>query len=160
MPDDSDFSSRLNHAVHRDLYAYWLSRLPPNRLPGRQHVDPLDLPKLLPWIHLVDVAWQSGTFRFRHRLVGTEITQRFGRDVTGLWFEDAYVGDYLAETIARFNKIVEQKAPYVWHLSHPVAERDFLEYDRLALPLASDGETVDMLICSVAFNERRLEQAS
>src|SRR5690348_8213244 len=65
MPDtrrDSDDESlyadflpeNCDHRL-RELYEYWRSRHPAEGvLPGRQHFDPVDVPKLLPWIWLVD----------------------------------------------------------------------------------------------------------
>jgi len=38
----------------KSLYSYWRAISPPGRLPGRQHFDPLDVPRLLPNI------WQIG----------------------------------------------------------------------------------------------------
>src|SRR6266849_5312118 len=54
----------------RALYDYWCGIHPTEAiLPGRQHVEPLDLAEVLRWLWLVDV--QREPLRFRYRLVGT-----------------------------------------------------------------------------------------
>src|SRR3546814_18827524 len=54
------------------LLAYWQSIHPAGGgLPGRRHLDPVDIPELLPNIWMIDV--KRGPLRFRFRLVGTEI---------------------------------------------------------------------------------------
>ena len=70
----------------RALYAYWQAIHPePDRLPGRQHLDPLDIPELLANIWMADV--QREPLRFRFRLVGTEIVKFTGRDSPGRWLD-------------------------------------------------------------------------
>ena len=76
---------------------------PPGRLPGRQHIDPVDFPTLLPFVNLVDVereqgegeqgARDAGRMRFRYRLVGTINAARDGIEVEMLLSLFAYPGD-------------------------------------------------------------------
>ena len=61
------------HPGARELYAYWASKKPKDGLPGRQQVDPIDIPKLLPRIFLADVIWEGDRPRIRFRLVGQAI---------------------------------------------------------------------------------------
>jgi hypothetical protein len=60
------------------LFDYWRSKAPAEgTLPGRRHIDPLDVPRLLPHIWLVDVVDEPR--RFRVRLLGTALVE------TGTW---------------------------------------------------------------------------
>ncbi|MEM9683880.1 MAG: PAS domain-containing protein, partial [Pseudomonadota bacterium] len=54
---------------------YWRSISPGNRLPGRQHFDPTEIPNLLSGVWLIDVEQQPLSFVFR--LVGTDIVDFF-----------------------------------------------------------------------------------
>src|SRR3546814_18267061 len=73
------------------LLAYWQSIHPAGGgLPGRRHLDPIDIPELLPNIWMIDV--KRGPLRFRFRLVGTEIVKFTGRDATGCWLDEIYPG--------------------------------------------------------------------
>lgn len=76
------------HKRTRDLFCYWTSVHPAKGLPGRQHIDPLDIPDLLPGLWLLDV--QHDPFRLRYRLVGTAIVQAYGRETTGQWLDESH----------------------------------------------------------------------
>src|SRR5436190_8237553 len=78
-----------------EAIAYW-RRIRPDagQLPGRQHFDPLEIPRLLPFLGLADVIYTPAP-RFRVRLIGTRLVDIFGGGV---------VGNYLDELIPAFEK--------------------------------------------------------
>ncbi len=137
--------NKLHHPAHVRLYEYWSSKRPSGRLPGRQHLDPLEIPDLLFNLALIDVVREDGQCRFRYRLAGTGIAERAGRDPTGKYFENLYNGDYLRKANAMYQGICQTGLPFTSSRRFPVGE-EYLSYDRLILPLASDGRTVDMLV--------------
>jgi len=128
------------------FFAYWQSKAPFGRLPGRQHIDPLDIPRLLPHIALYDVVRQDGDFRFRFRLVGTGAAQALGADNTGRYIDEIMEADAYGPLHAAYSQIVRDHTPQYWQRNLPFANRDFLAVQRLALPLAADGSTVDMIM--------------
>jgi len=66
------------------FFGYWLAIRPvQGLLPGRQHFDPLAIPKVMPRLWLLDVVREAGTMRFRYRLVGTKEVETLQREVTG-----------------------------------------------------------------------------
>lgn len=149
-----DFANTLRDDRHRRGFAYWRSKAPEGRLPGRRDIDPLDVPDLLPWLTLVDVVWEQERLRLRCRLVGTEVVARFGRDITGLYAEQAYPEDYLAQALETYGAIIETRRPQLSRHQIPIEGREYAEYDRLILPLAADGDTVDMFVIFFAFDVR------
>jgi hypothetical protein len=129
----------------RQAYAYWRSVHPPDVLPGRQHIDPLRLGRLLPLVWLIDV--QREPFRLRYRLVGTEIVTLLGREVTGLWLDEAHPDlDSHASYLGRAQAVVNDHIPN-WRYGRPnLWQHDtYTTVQNLIMPLASDGRTVDML---------------
>src|SRR5271166_4009022 len=89
------------------LADYLTAKAPPGKLPGRQHIDPTELTKLLPWLMLIDVVPQeSGAPRYRHRLVGTETVAMFGIDGTGKFFDEVLTGDEGAAMIRGYDEIL------------------------------------------------------
>src|SRR5258708_34032350 len=73
-----------------ELYRYWLALHPARGLiPGRQHFDPVDVPRLLPLLWLIE--FQRHPLRFKYRLVGTEHVQALGRDPTSQWLDEVHV---------------------------------------------------------------------
>jgi hypothetical protein len=149
-----EFAKTLRDDRHRRAFAYWRSKAPEGRLPGRSDIDPLEVPDLLPWLTLVDAIREGERLRLRCRLIGTEVVARFGRDITGLYAEEAYPADYLAKALETYAAIIESRCPNLSRHQIPIAGRDHAEYDRLILPLAEDGETVDMFLACFAFDVR------
>jgi len=135
------------HADIVGVHDYWRSIHPPVGLPGRQHVDVLDIPReLLPRIWLLDI--QPEPFRLRYRLAGTEIVRAIGREVTGQWLDDAHPHlknepDYLA----RYREVLASRTPS-WRRGRAVlwTHQDYREIENILLPLARDGASVDMIM--------------
>jgi len=150
-----DFAITLGDDRHKRAFAYWRSKAPEGRLPGRRHIDPVDVPDLLPWLTLIDVVWEQERLRLRCRLAGTGVTARFGRDITGLYAEEAYSEAYLAQALDTYGAIIESRRPHLSRHRIPIEGREQAEYDRLILPLAEDGDTVDMFFSCFAFDVGR-----
>jgi len=129
----------------RTFFDYWRSKAPPGRLPGRQHIDPLEIPKLLARIAMFDVVRTGAQLRFRFRLMGTGVVDMMGADYTGRWIDDTMTPDDCAKLYAAFAQVCAGQ-PHYWERLLPFSNRDFVGHRRLALPLASDGATVDMII--------------
>jgi hypothetical protein len=132
--------------------AYWWAIKPADGLPGRRHVDPLDLPRALPWLFLIDVVPQSdGGRRYRFRLIGTGLVEKFQRDSTGRFVDELYGGDDLDRMNAGFGEAIHARRPLTAERQMPVAGREFLRFRRLLCPLANDGQSVDMLMGAHAY---------
>ena len=136
----------IDHPGLRALYDYWDGSREGDRLPGRQHLDPLDIPDLLPNIMLVDVKSAED---LRYRLVGTAVAGRMGRDTTGLRVQDGYLGKDWEIILPDYFYVIQERRPCLrWHaLAGPRGKR--FGYQRLLLPLARDGQRVDMLLAGL-----------
>ena len=127
------------------LFVYYESIRPAGRLPGRQHLDPIDIPSLLPYLMLIDVV--SPGPRLRNRLLGTRIVEYRGRDFTGRWFHEVFE-DFEESPLFRLYCEAISKRCAVWHMGRPILHEnaDYKTREFLCLPLATDGTTVDMLL--------------
>ena len=130
----------------RRFYDYWQSKHRGDRLPGRQDIDPLEIPDLLPHVSMVDVVGKGGDMRFRFRLVGTAYVHIAGREYTGAFIEDVFEADDAVRLQAAYREIVETRQPHYWSTSIVVRGNPPVRYARLMVPLASDGDTVDILM--------------
>jgi hypothetical protein len=138
----------------RTLYRYWQLKKSEDQLPGRRDIDPSDIPELLSGIYLVDVAKRPDTksFIFRFRLVGTAHFEINGIEITGMTIEQAFTPDHLHNVRAAYTEVVMSKAPLVTYGARSaVIDKSHLLFDRLLLPLASDGSNVDMLLGHLRF---------
>lgn len=127
-------------------------------LPGRQHIDPIDFPDLLPNIRLIEVIGDPP--RFKVRLTGERISDHFGESYTGQFLDEAFDKFEARASFRALTATVESRKPF-WNLGvcdlNP--EKDFVPFERLVLPLAANGETVDMLLILSLFGERELDPA-
>jgi len=138
-------------AEFRELLSYWESKSPSGRLPGRQHIDPTELPpRHLSQLLLLDVVEGLAGLprRFRFRVAGTAFTNMIGRDVTGRFYDEVAERDRLAPILAALDLVVEQRAPVFLIGGLVVAAPGFVRVKRLGLPLAQDGRTVDMILAT------------
>lgn len=138
------------HAAVKELHHYWQALAPEGKLPGRQHIDPVDIAPLLPNIWLLDVHREP--LRFWRRLVGTRIEEYSGSSLTRGWVGDRVKGVRLSNVHNSMINVVETKLPN-WRRGKPNISNhaDYPELERLYLPLATDSETVDMILAITIF---------
>lgn len=128
------------------IYDYWRNKAPAaGLLPGRQHIDPMEIPRLLPNVWLVDVV--DDVRRFRVRLIGTALVDVGIPLKVGDFIFDRLAPE-LRHTLAEFESVVRTREP-LWYRGAVNLRHDTYvhEIERIFLPLAADGRTVDMLLC-------------
>lgn len=134
------------HPLIRQFYEYWRSVAPEGQLPGRQHIHPEQIPGFLSRLSLFDVY--RDPLRFRYRLCGTELVRSLGREVTGMWLDEAHPQAVAKpESRERFRFIVETGQP-TWRKGTPLWSRhpDHRTIETCIVPLAGDGRTVDKIL--------------
>ena len=142
----------LTHELHCQFYDYWRAVAPAGGLlPGRQHIYPEDIPRLLPCLYMRDVVRGPDGIRFRTRLMGTKLVQVMGRDTTGQFMEEAFDPDYVARQREVYLRVIESRSPDLIEMQAPIHDKEHIRYARLLLPLAADGRTVDILLGMIVF---------
>jgi hypothetical protein len=137
---------------------YWRGIRPPDAvLPGRQHFDPAEIPQLLPLLRLYDV--HRDPWRFRYRLIGTELVRVVGRDLTGTWFHDGIAN---AEETSSFHNLVfvAEGKGLCYRCGFPLLHsrnKDHLSAERILLPLARNGNDVDIVLGLTVFHPVNIE---
>jgi hypothetical protein len=130
--------------AHEELFAYWASLKEGARLPGRRQLDPAPIKRLLPTVSLIDVLHEP--LEFRMRLAGTALYGVYGREITGKRLGEIYntaASDYWR---VELGKVVAEGRPAVGVHSLAWRGASHLSILWLRLPLASDGERVDMIL--------------
>lgn len=139
----------------KTLYQYWYSLSPGDGLlPGRQHINPAEIKGILGRIALVDVIFQDNKYEFYYRLWGSIMTEIIGQDCTGKFITDLFPPEKLPLVQNVFESVVETACPHYWEIPWGVEERDHVGYKRLLLPLAEDGENVNMIIGMIIETEK------
>ena len=120
-------------------------------MPRRADIDPTEIPKLLPDVMLVEVLPQG---RYRYRLIGTENTLAQGMNATGRYLDEVLPGpEYKAHVIALYDECVGlRRALYSECLFMSPGRRALERHTKvLFMPLAEDGETVNMVFVTQVF---------
>ena len=128
--------------VPRQMLAPWEGGAGTGRLPARKDVGVLDIPQLMPHMALVDIL--SDPLDYRYRLTGTKFVDMIGHDRTGMRAREIFSGPALDETPRMLGMLVQTRAPLAFEGTLYWLGRDYHRFQALCLPLASDGENVDM----------------
>lgn len=139
----SDILPGIEDERLRRLLAYWESKRQGRRFPARADLDPLDFHYLLGWISLLEVT--NNPRRFRYRLNGSLLVERFGVDMTGKYLDEFPQPEFRELLEKMWGAAVEAGGP-VHEFNNRIIDRHRYEFETLRLPLAANGETVDMLL--------------
>jgi len=110
-------------------------------MPRRADIHPKHIVSLLPEVFIADICQP---LRFRFRLVGSSICQRWHEDFTGKWLDELAFDGELGTVIEQFASVARTGAPRVDIEEFVNEDSRYLHYRRLLLPL-SDDETPTML---------------
>jgi len=135
--------------AHEELFAYWASLRDGALLPARRNLDPADIKRLLPTVSLIDVlegAPERSGPEFRMRLAGTGLYGVYGREITGKRIGEIYNNAAADYWRSELGKVVTERRPAVGVHSLAWRGASHLSILWLRLPLASDGERVDMIL--------------
>lgn len=133
----------------RRFFQYWLERRGDRKYPARADLDPVDFPYVLGDVVMVDaVRCPPGShwpWTFRYRLVGTKIVQRDGYDLTGRTLDDLPEPEYRERVRETWTEACETGMP-VHRVREILLDRRMRRYEVVVLPLASNGDDIDMVI--------------
>jgi hypothetical protein len=145
------------HPELQEFLDYWLSKHGPSgQLPSRAQIDPSEIPNLLTGIALYDVERVPTKvgYRFKYRLLGTRHSVVNQADFSGRYIEEVHYPDEAVPIIGVFSLVVERRLPH-YARGERVARRDpnsRISYERIIVPLANDGVTVNMLLGHYIFH--------
>lgn len=140
----------------QELLHYWQSKLKPDGgLPARIDLDPLELRSLLPNIYLIDVLpheSEAERLRFRIRLLGERHVEVYGPGMAGKVIDDMFPPAVANEFNRLYAAVVKRRMPVInrgqvsW-----IHNKEWLKYEGLHAPLASDGRNIDCIFGAGAF---------
>jgi hypothetical protein len=125
---------------------YWRRKSAGKAMPRRADIDPLDIPKLLPDVMLVEVLLSG---RYRYRLIGTENTDAQGVHATGRYLDEVLPGpEYRAHVLGLYDECVQsRRALYSECLFISPQDRTPERHIKvLFLPLSEDGLIVNQVL--------------
>ncbi|WP_428249009.1 PAS domain-containing protein [Ferrovibrio sp.] len=139
---------RVRHPGLQHLLTDWRIWRGARRYPGRADVQPERLRYLLGNLFLLDVVPQQDALpRFRYRLFGSNVARFRGYDLSNR-FLDEHPDSSLGETARRAYAMVALHGRPLWVDLIDAHASLGSRFEGLILPLASDGETIDMLLAA------------
>lgn len=133
-----------------DLLERWRGWAQSGMLPLRAQFDPMEFPRVLPWMVLAEVLAAPPGFDARMRYIGSEIVHYFdSRNLTG-----ARVSDLEPIYARRWSdvceKVITARAPLFFEGRPFMVDKAFVLFEMLALPLSKGGQTVDFVVLALA----------
>jgi len=140
-----EFRQHLIEPEIVELYDYWCARRGGRAAPSRKDVDPVQIPRHLPNLMLIDVL--RDPLRFRYRLVGTRVVTASAEDRTGQFFDQVRFLNANPAVVKHYQTVANDATPhYALEPFHNWQRDSTYQVQRLLLPLSSDGTTVDMIL--------------
>lgn len=139
--------------VHGAVLAYWETKRGARRMPARRDIDPTELPRVLPYLQLIEAVPPD---RFRYRLVGTAIVQIFGHDYTGRFLDELALGAERTNFFAgKLQAVRDNARPMFVRTQYVSAKGVHFMANRLYVPLSEDDRNVNMVLGSLTFEFSR-----
>jgi hypothetical protein len=140
----------------RSLYDYWHALgVAADGLPPVQAFDPLQLPKLLPNLWILEVA--QDTHRLRMRLAGENINVIYRRNLGGRYFNDVFQPEEVALLVERYTRALNEPAILRAAGAIYAAAGRLSQGERLALPMLGRSGLTDTMLGATYYDERMAE---
>ena len=132
------------------LHDYWLTKQRDGRLPRRVDIDPLEVPRLLKSLALLEVVGDAEDFVFV--LAGSRTEEAHGRTLKGVTLGDLREAFEETPSSDDYVAAVRWRAPQYQQANLKEYGKEHWACRRLILPLSSDGERVDCLLLGAVFS--------
>ena len=139
-------ASRTDTVLLRYLYRFWNAARSGRAMPLRSEIDLLRVPGLLPKLMLIEVSETGEGPRFRYSMLGTELVQRLGRDVTGRYVDESLEGEHRNFMLGLYGEAWRTRQPAMAASEYISANEVAFTCQRLVLPLSDDGVAVSHLL--------------
>lgn len=143
----SDMRSRIRTPALLSLFDYWNEKRGEQPFMLRSQLEPSEIVSLLPLVFILEVEQEPR--RYLIRLMGTEIVTRFGGNHTARYIDELDLGEIKNQVLAGYDHVVDRAEPHLEFAEFTQRGRGRMQVERLALPMSTDGLTVDCILGSV-----------
>lgn len=137
----------------KQMYAYWHERCRDGKPPRRADIDPVDIPRLLAHLIIVDVV--TDPRRYVYRLVGTKEVEVRGYDPTGKSVAEGFIGPSREDALGWYERAVATLRPQYDATPYMSTNGKWVNDETLFLPLSDDGLTVNRILVFAANSPTR-----
>jgi hypothetical protein len=132
----------------RWLLKFWKQHLGELRVPQWQAIEAANLSAMSANLSFLDVTGSDGNARFQFRYQGANVSHIHGSDDwRGKFLDEVMPPARQIESLPAYRQAVHGRPVYT---IHDVNDRNgrLVHYERLLLPFAADGRTVDRILAS------------
>lgn len=129
----------------RDLFDYWTAKCAAGkRAPARADIDPVDIPRLLPSVSLIETG--ASLQDAQYRLAGTRLRDLFGREATGQAMIDLIGAGKQDYWQVVYDRVVGQVSPACGVCPCPAETAAPSVHFWMRLPLIDDSGKVTLML--------------
>ena len=139
-----ELTEQLDEPLLVELHRYWIGCANGRRAPARSDIDPIDIPRVLPYVTLIEVVDRAG--RFRCRLAGTKVEAMYGCALTNCFVDEVIDGRYRDHLLGLFRTLVDGFAPVYSETWFQADKAQRSHVKSLMLPLSDDQEDINMVL--------------
>jgi hypothetical protein len=143
----AEFRSLAAQEIISEALAYWRRVGGGRCMPSRRDLDPVDIPRLLPFVMLVDVL--SGPLDFKFRLIGTEVSAIIARHSLGRRFSTIPHMAVGNQVWAEYEAVVNTREPLAASIGYVGNDNRVRAVRHALMPLSNSGKAVDMVFVAV-----------
>lgn len=118
-------------------------------MPSRGDINPRDIPRLLPFVSLIEVEREP--VRYRVRLAGTRLFDFYNGEITGKYVDELEWGAQRDYWISSYRRVADAALPAQGVVRAPFERTEHLTQFWLRLPLAAPDGAVRMILSHDAF---------
>jgi hypothetical protein len=136
----------------RWLLKFWKRSRPAHGIPSWRAVETEDLSRLTDGLSFLDVAGSGDAARFRIDFHGATVGKVYGSpDCRGRYIDDVFPGVAHVAGLAPYRMALKTAQPV--YTIHDLTDKNgrVINFERLLLPFADDGKTVDRIMASFEF---------
>ena len=135
--------AELQHPVLRNAYDYWRLKKGDREVPSRKDISPEDMKVYLPNVMLIDVSYKP--LDFVYRVFGSGIARAHGKEYTGKSVHQLEPAEFARLVWRQYLDAVHERKPCLHEVMFSSGAK-YEKYQRLTLPLSSDGVIIDKLL--------------
>lgn len=139
----------LHSDIVRAAVEYWQAKRNDDGLPDHRYFDPIDIPRLLPFLMLKEV--RRDPWDFRYRVVGSVVREHSRSNWTGKWMSEIE-GQGEGSAVFRVMRWVsEQREVAIFRPPYVGPHKEFKYCEAAVMPWADSGGVVDRVLVAVDF---------
>jgi len=140
---------QIRSEIPQQLYDFWDNSRGSNELMAVEDIDLSKIGNCLPNMVIFDVVGDPRRFRFR--FAGTAIDELNGQFRTGKYLDEIDLGGLTNKTVVMMHDVVDRREPSYYRGKFVCRDNRIVRYERVAMPLTSDGKTVDSILIGLQY---------